>query len=138
MSHMRLFLAATIIALTVLITFALSVPHTRDVIEKPSPAVVEESIIPFVSISDTYKKGIHTISGSLETPTSCTVVSATASPSGNAPATEGIVVSISVLPDTGVCLQLPARTRFETTITAPANLPIIVTVNGSLATTTPS
>jgi hypothetical protein len=38
--------------------------------------------------------------------------------------------------DSGICLQVPTRISFHTTVSAPANLPISATVNGSLASTT--
>jgi len=136
MSHKRLFVSSAIIALAILISFVLSVPHTRDVEQKLS-STVEVTSIPVVTLRDSFKKGLHTISGSLQVPNACTGVSASATLAGNSSSTESVVVAISVQSDSGVCLQLPTQASFQTTISASANLPFIVTVNGSLATTSP-
>lgn len=137
MSHKRLLISSSIIAFVILISFALSVPHTRDVAEKlPSTAVIEDT--PIITLRDAFKKGLHTISGSIQVPNACTAVSAVASLAGNASSTESILLEISVQSDSGVCLQLPTKATFQTTVSAPANLPFTVTVNGSVATTSPS
>jgi hypothetical protein len=130
MKHSRLWVAATIIALAVIIGFVFSVPHTRDVVKTPSSEGATTSV-PLVSLSDSFKKGVHTITGSIEVSNICTILSAQAASS-----TEGILVEISMPSDTGVCLQLPTRATFQTTLSAPADLPFTVTVNGSPATTT--
>lgn len=132
MSHTRLWIAVAIIALVVLVSFVLSVPHTRDVQEGP----VLESIakIPSVTLQDIFKKGLHTITGSIETPNACTVVSADASIIGDASSTESILVAISMPDDAGTCLQLPTPVTFKTTISTLADLPLTVTVNGVTAT----
>lgn len=135
MSHMRLWASAAIIALVILISFAFSVPRVRDVVE-PISLVKEKITVPVITLNDSFKKGTHTITGSLETPNACTSVSAEATLVGNASSTEGILVAISAPPDSGVCLQMPTKANFQTTISVPANLPIKVTVNGSEATTT--
>ena len=136
MTHMRLWASAGIIAAVILIAFALSVPHTRDVAVKPLPIVA--SIVPTVTLHDAFKKGMHTISGSIETPNACTPVSASASLVGNASTTQSILVAVSTQTDLGICLQVPTLTNFKTTVSAPANLLITATVNGLVATTTPS
>lgn len=133
MSHKRLWVAASIIALVVLITFMLSVPHTRDVGVK-SPLSSEIPSVPVVAMHDSFKKGLHTITGSIEVPNACALVSAEASMASNASSTESILVAISLHTDTDVCLQLPTRATFQTSISAPASLPFIVTVNGTPAT----
>lgn len=133
MRHMRLWVAATIIALLIIITFALSVPHTRDVeIRSPFPSATTS--IPVVTLHDVFKKGIHTITGSIETPNACATVSAEARMTSDASNTESILVAISMHTDANVCLQLPTRTLFQTTIPAPAHLPFTATVNGVAAT----
>ncbi len=143
MSHKRLLISSAIIAFVVLISFSLSVPHTRDIAQKPLSAAVTENV-PVVTLRDAFKKGLHTISGSLQVPNACTAVSASATLAGNASSTEGmpaqagILVAISAQPDSGVCLQLSTQANFQTTISAPANLPFTVTVNGSEATVAPS
>ena len=137
MNPIRLWVSAAVIAFVVLIAFALSVPHTRDNgVKAPLPSATTS--IPAVTLHDVFKKGVHTISGSIEAPNACTLVSALATLVGNASSTGSILVAISMPPDSGVCLQMPVRARFQATLAAPAYLPITVTVNGSTATTTPS
>lgn len=131
--HTRLLAAATIIALVVFISFVLSVPRTRDVVETATPHT--ETAVPPVTLRDTFKKGLHTITGLIEAPNACTSVSAEASVTGDATSTESILIAITMLADEGVCLQLPTSTTFQTTLEAPAGLPLTVTVNGATATT---
>lgn len=137
MSHTRLWISAAIIAFVILITFALSVPHTRDLEIKPPLSIVTTSV-PTVALHDSFKKGLHTISGSLETPNACTPISASTTLVGDATSRQSILVTISTPNDSGICLQVPTRTSFQTTIQAPSNLPITATVNGFEASTTPS
>lgn len=137
MTHMRLWASAAIITSIILIVFALSVPHTREVeIKTPLPAA--EASPPVVVLRDSFRKGVHTISGSIETPNACTSVLASATLGGNAPDTQSILVTISTQSDSGVCLQVPTLVNFKTTVSGPANLQITATVNGLTATTTPS
>jgi hypothetical protein len=135
MNRMRLGFSAAIIAAVVLIVFMLSVPHTRDLAVKESVKTPHE---PVVTLRDTFKKGVHTLSGSVEAPTACAEVSVTASAIGSASSTEGILVDITMPEDTGICLQKITDIPFQTTITAPAGLPIEIKVNGARASTTPS
>ena len=134
---MRLCVAASIIAVVLIVSFVLSVPHTRDDIETLLPQNATTSV-PLVTLHDAFKKGVHTITGSIEAPNACTVVTASASVVGNATSTQSIHVAISQSLDAGVCLQLPTTMRFSATLTAPAQLPMTVTVNGLSATTSPS
>jgi hypothetical protein len=135
MTHKRLWLSAAIIALVLSMSFALSVPHTRDI---GQAAVSEDGQrgAPTVTLRDTFKKGVHTITGSIEVPNVCTTVTAEAVATGDTPDTERILVVISAPKEEGVCLQLPASADFSVTISAPASLPITATVNGVEATTT--
>lgn len=135
MNHKRLWVASAIIAAVILVGFVLSVPHTRDVGDISSSQVVAPSV-PNVSLRDSFKKGVHTITGSVEAPNACASVSAQASLVGDASNASGILVAVSLEKDSGVCLQVPTDISFSTTITAPARLPIIATVNGESATTT--
>jgi hypothetical protein len=134
MNHTRLWAAAVIIALIVVISFMLSVPHTRDVVGTPTNTLAES--VPSITLHDVFKKGLHTITGSLEAPNACTTVTASAVFLNNSSSTERILIKLSVPEDSGVCLQLPTQVKFSTTISAPANLPISATVNGIEATTT--
>lgn len=132
MTHTRLWIAATIIAPIVLTGFLLSVPRAGDVLEVSELPIVTN--VPLVTLRDTFKKNLHTITGSIEAPNACTTVTTEASIVGNASSTENILIAISMPSDKGVCLQLPTRVTFQTTISAAAQLPIIVTVNGAPAT----
>lgn len=135
MSHTRLWVVATIIASIILAGFVLSVPHTRDGILERTPSVATKSI-PSVAVRDVFKKGVHTITGSLVAPNACSEVSAEATLVGDASSTETILVAISMPKDSGICLQKETTMKFSTTITAPARLPIVIRVNDVLATTT--
>ncbi len=136
MSHTRLWVAAAIIAIAIIGGFMLSVPHTRDVIQAPPPPAAV--VVPLVTLHDAFAKGTHTITGSLEAPDACTIVTATSTLEGDASTTESVAVAVSMPSDTGVCLQMPTQMNFSTTITAPAHVPITATVNGSVASTTSS
>ncbi|MFH1178498.1 MAG: hypothetical protein V1711_02130 [bacterium] len=135
MNHKRFWIAASIIAGVVVISFVLSVPHTRDIAQTE---ITQDNItiVPSVTLHDSFKKGVHTITGSLEAPNACSVITANAILSGNASSADGILVEISMPPDAGVCLQLPTKVNFSTTVSAPAGLPLSATVNGYKATTT--
>jgi len=135
MNHKRFWIAASIIAGIVVISFMLSVPHTRDIAQTEMPQD-NVAIVPSVTLRDSFKKGVHTITGSLEAPNACSVITANAILSGSASSTDSIIIGISMSPDVGVCLQLPTRMNFSTTISAPAGLPLSATVNGHEATTT--
>ena len=133
MSHRRLWAAGGIIALAIIAGFMLSVPHTQDAPLPPSSVTVSAGV-PTVVLRDVYKKGVHTITGSLLAPNACGTVSATATATDE----PGIVVAISLEADEGVCLQIPTRAPFSTTVAAPQGVPITATVNGAQATTTAS
>ena len=135
MTHTRLLISAGIIALVIGLGFMLSVPHTtRDVVQKS--AAETTPVVPVVTVRDTYKKGVHTITGSLQAPNACSTVTAQAALAGDASSTESIQLSLTMPTDTSVCLQLPTSAKFVATVTAPAKLPITVTVNGNVASTT--
>lgn len=134
MNHTRLWISAVIITFVVVVGFMLSVPHTSDVVRTPTNTAATS--VPQVTLHDVFKKGMHTITGSLSAPNACTVVTATAAAIGSASSTESIRVAISMTEDIGVCLQLPTSKSFSTTVAAPVHLQITATVNDSLATTT--
>jgi len=137
MNQMRLWMAASIIAIVLIVSFVLSVPHTRDVADT-LPLQTATTSVPLITLHDAFKKGVHTITGSVEAPNACTLVIARASVVGDATSTQNIHLAISQSSDAGVCLQLPTRMKFSVTLAAPAELPITVTVNGLSATTSPS
>jgi len=137
MSHTRLWIAAAIIAFVVIIGFVLSVPHTRDVTEMSQTLLAPA--IPEVTVHDSYKKGVHTISGEVLIPNACASINAEATITTNSDAssTPKILVALTMTDDGGVCLQLPTQAPFKTTVsTTTARLPLVVTVNGAVATTT--
>jgi hypothetical protein len=136
MSHKRLWVVAGIIAFIIVGGFVFSVPHTRDV----ARISVSEGVtaVPLVTLHDVFKKGTHTITGSLLAPDACTTLTARASLQGDASSTESIQVALSMPSNAGVCLELPTRMNFSTTIIAPAQVPLSATVNGIAATTTSS
>lgn len=135
MSHTRLFVVATILAGIILAGFAFSVPRTRDSIA-PIALAPLPPIVPSVALRDVFKKGSHTITGSIEVPNPCTTVQAEASLVGSASSTQNILLALTIPEDQGVCLQEKSTVKFSTAIIAPARLPIVTTVNGSAATTT--
>lgn len=137
MNPMRLWVSAAIIACIILIGFTLSAPHTRDIAEtkllNDAPTT-----IPVVALHDSFRKGVHTISGSITAPNPCASLTAKASLVGSTSSPESILVEISMPEDSGVCLERSASLPFSTTITAAGLLPITATVNGVEATTTKS
>jgi len=135
MNHTRLWIVATIIGGIILLSFALSVPHTRDIIPAPTAAETPAPM-PSVALHDVFRKGVHTITGSIDAPNPCATVSADAVPIGGASSTTGILVEVTLPEDSGVCLQISSPLTFSATITAPAGLPLAATVNGVAATTT--
>jgi hypothetical protein len=134
MKQKRFWTAAAIIACVVAFGFLVSAPHTHDVARRT--ATPDKIPAPTVALHDSFKKGIHTITGSLSAPDACVIVTADATISGNASSTERIQLAISMPPDVGVCLQLPTVVDFSIAIPAPAHLPISATVNGRAASTT--
>ncbi len=134
MHHTRIWISAGIIAAVVLVGFALSVPHTRDVPHAPTAATA--STTPAVTLHDAYRRGMHTLTGTILAPDACSVVSADATLVGDASSSQSIALAISMPPDSGVCLILPTVMSFSATLSAPAQLPVTVTVNGAAATTT--
>jgi hypothetical protein len=135
MSSTRLWIVALIFAGIILVGFVFMVPHARD--GAPAARISsEEPSMPTLALRDSFKKGLHTISGSVVAPNACVTVSATASITGSASTTQGILVTVSMPEDTGVCLERKTTLTFSTTVAAPAHLPIISTVNGVIATTT--
>lgn len=132
MKYSRLWVLTAIIASVILVGFFLSVPRARDG-AKPKEQIVTAST-PLITLRDSFKKGMHTITGSITVSNACTPVTANANLVGDASST--ILVALSVSEDSGVCLQVPTTELFTTTVSAPARLPITVTVNGVLATTT--
>lgn len=135
MNSSRLWIAAIIVAIFIVISFVFSIPHGRNTAQIPIPQSISTST-PLVTFNAAFKKGLYTIVGSVEASDACTIASATATLVGNASSSESILVTVLMPADTGICLQLPTPTNFSTSITAPAHLPITVTINGIMASTT--
>ena len=133
MNQMRLWASAAIIAGVVLLAFMFSVPHTRDLKVVEAPVKPD---VPFVTVHDSFKKGTHTLSGSLVAPNACAEVSSVASVRGDASSTSSILIAMTLTLDTSLCLQVPTKISFQNILAAPADLPISVTVNGVVASTT--
>ncbi|HET9641500.1 MAG TPA: hypothetical protein VFP46_01460 [Candidatus Paceibacterota bacterium] len=134
MSHTRLWIAAAIIAAVIVVGFVLTVPHTT---EAPRSVQTQEAApAPTVSIRDSYKKGTHTLTGSVLAPDACTTIAAEASLAGGT-TSPAILVALTTTPASGVCLELPTSLPFKVTVSAPAKAAIQTTLNGALASTTP-
>lgn len=127
MIRMRLWTASAVILAVILAGFVLSVPHTKDATVAPTPAPVPVAVL----VQDTYAKGTHTITTTLEAPDACATATAEATLVEG-----GIQVSIAMPPDVGICLELPHRMALTSTIAAEPNLPISVVVNGEAAAIT--
>lgn len=134
MNHKRLWVVSAIIALVIVVSFMLSVPRARDGVRMPAERI-ETANTPSVALRDVFKKGMHTITGSLNAPNACAAATANAT-LVSASNTESILVALSLTEDNQVCLQLSILIPFSTTISAPAHVPITVTVNGTVASTT--
>jgi hypothetical protein len=102
----------------------------------PKPeASVTGAAITDISITDTYKKGVHTIKGTATVPTPCTLLSADISASSSTPPV--IRIDLTAPLDEGMCLHVPKTVPFTLTVTAPADASTTVYANTVLATTTP-
>ena len=132
MSHTRLWVAATIIAVFILTGFVFSVPRVQDL---PIPISTDEAVVevPSVTLHDSFKKGVHTITASILAPNACATVTASTTLQN-----ESILIALKVATDTSVCLQMPTLMKISSTITAPADMPIVASVNGVMASTTES
>ncbi|MDO8623783.1 MAG: hypothetical protein Q7R54_00275 [bacterium] len=114
--------------------FAFFIPHANRGGEEAPASPVSTSVTPAVTISDSYRKGTHALTGSILAPTPCTSVSAIASVASSTP--ESILVAISMPPDTGICLQQATAISFTVSALAGADATIQTLVNGVLASTT--
>jgi hypothetical protein len=132
--QMRLWAAALILAALIIVGFVLSVPHAREVRE--AGGELGASTTPLVSLHDVYKKGVHTITGSVMAPDACTQVSVEATLSDLSSST--ILLALTMPPDEGPCLTIPTPTPFTTSLTAPRDALVEVRVNGLIASSTSS
>jgi hypothetical protein len=92
---------------------------------------------PVVTVHDSYHKGTHTLTGSLFLPNACTSLAASATVITLGSSTQAIALALSAPVDTETCLQVPTKVLFSTTVSASSTDPIVVTVNGASASTTP-
>lgn len=137
MTHKRLWIVATLIACLIVASFLVSVLRAQNA-EAPVASIISNiTTVPTVTIKDSYRKGIHTINGTIIAPNACVVATADATLTSNASSTPLILLNISLPEDAGVCLQVSTPIVFSTTITAPPGLAIIAKVNGAPVTTTP-
>ncbi len=132
---MRLRAAAAILAAVILLGFLISAPRTSEA-PQALEATVVALVVPEVTLKDVYKKGTHTITGSLVAPNACASVEASATQTTDASSIEHIMVAITLTEGAGTCLEVPTTMTFSTTIAAPQGLPLRATVNGAPATTT--
>ena len=138
MNHTRLWIVSALIACLIVASFLVSILRAQRA-EAPGASVlpIAETAQSAVSIKDTFKKGVHTISGSLVVPDACTTPIVDVVVGGDSSDPQSIIVDLAYPEDTGVCLQMPTSVSFSTNVTAPEGLPILVMVNGTIATTTP-
>ncbi len=109
-------------------SFFFSVPRTRDIVES-TVLTTAMSEAPDVSLQDVFKKGVHTLTGSVEAQNACANLSVEALHEDAGAPEAHIRVAITLTPYEGTCLQLPTRMRFSAQISAPAKLPVVATVN---------
>ena len=63
-------------------------------------------------------------------PDACSSVAAVASLIGDPENPTGILLALTMPPNTGVCLQLPTKVSFSAAVGGPPGLPITATLNG--------
>ena len=134
MNQMRLWAAAGIIAVILILGFVFSVPHTRDVGQTAAAPLVNET--PVVTLLDTYRMGTHTLSGYVLAPNACASVTAAATTTGTSASTTALALALTMPSDTGICLQVPTKVTYSAQAAAPEGVPITVTLDGSVASTT--
>jgi hypothetical protein len=135
MHNMRLWSAAAVIAVILIVGFALSVPHLSDMgVSHPTAAT---PALPVVYVHDAYKKGAHTLTVKVAAPDACTVITgsanAVAADASSTPDT--IAITLDMPADAGVCLQEPATTTLSLSAAAGASAKITASINGTTATT---
>ncbi|HEX8946971.1 MAG TPA: hypothetical protein VF829_02030 [Candidatus Paceibacterota bacterium] len=123
-------------AIVITIGIVLSSSRLSDGIRKALSDEATTTVpVSIASLTDSYRRGTHTVSGALVLPNACYTFDASAS---LAPSTtpQVIRVDISVPPDSGRCLALPATSTFSVTQAADQNAVITTYINGVLATST--
>jgi hypothetical protein len=137
---MRIWIGVGIFLGVLIIGFAFFVfritegPVTPSAPEAPITGISEVQVL-----SDTYKKGVHTIKGTATVPTACTTLNATSSAADYASTSaQGIRINLSAETDDGICLDIPTQAYFSITQTAEQNATVSVYANGELITSTGS
>ncbi len=99
-----------------------------------SVATTTSPVIRLVSLKDSYRRRVHTVSGALVVPTPCYTVDAETK---LVPSTTPQVIrlDLSVPPDTGRCLELSATTTFSVKQKAKKDAVIVTYLNGNLTAT---
>ena len=128
MDTKRLWSAAAVIGVVLIVGFVLSVPQVRDLGARPAPVVATST--PVVYFHDVYKKGMHTITAKIALPDACTNISGQAS----AP-TDTVTLAFDMPADTDICLQEVATTTLSLTVAANAGATITASINGNNAST---
>ncbi|HQU07837.1 MAG: hypothetical protein B7X04_01135 [Parcubacteria group bacterium 21-54-25] len=132
----RTILIGLILVIVIGVGMGISSKHLSDGVRTPiSAATSTPPVVTLVSLTDTYRRGTHTISGAVTVPTPCyaPVAQTTLVPSTTPPE---IRLDLSVPIDTGICLQLPATTTFSVAQSAARDAVIAAYVNGVFATST--
>lgn len=75
----RLWTAAAIIILTLVVWFVLTAPRVRDSVRPPPSIPVVATDTPVVALRDAFRKGVHTLSGSVTASDACMNATAEAS-----------------------------------------------------------
>ena len=132
----RAFFIGIILAAFVVVGISVSSKHLPDgSLTSATTATTSAPTITLAAFSDSYHRGVHTLSGALITPTPCYAVSPhTELVPSTTPSL--IELNLSVPTDTGRCLELSATTTFRITQRAPRRAVVSVFVNGALATST--
>lgn len=131
---LRTALTVFLAALLAIAGFAFFVPHANKGGEEAPLSIEIQTPIPSVFLTDSYKKGVHTFTGSIEAPTPCTEVVAEGRVASSTP--ERITIAVTMPSDTSICLQQITALPFKVTLSATADATVEVTVNGEVASTT--
>lgn len=131
MKSRRLWTAAAILGVLILLLFVLSVPRAQEVRELRE--LTAETAMPVVAWSHTYLKGTYTVTGTVTVPDACAGVAAVARHEGDPENPSAVIVALTMPADIGVCLEIPTKVSFSVAIAGPPDLPITVTVNGAPA-----
>jgi hypothetical protein len=125
--NFRLVFAVFFFVVLVIVGYAFFVPHTtKD--EVPPPVESEPQPAPLVTLSSSFRRGVHTFEGTVEAPTPCTTVGVETTVASSTPSR--ITLSLTLAPDEGVCIQVVRALPFEATAEAPEDAFVELTVNG--------